>query len=61
MFERQNMFGAVSSTKIREAFLNNNMDYIVKSCPNAVINRFNKIKSILDEVYNNPKEDYAMK
>lgn len=49
-FERNNMFEAVSSTKIRNAFLNNDKEYIEKSVPNAVIKRFDEIKQILDEV-----------
>lgn len=60
LFERNNMFEAVSSTKIRNAFLNNDKEYIEKSCPNAVIKRFDEIKKIIEEVYNNPIEDYKM-
>lgn len=52
-FERKNMFQDVSSTKIRNAFLNGDKDYISKSVPNAVIREFEKIKRIIDEVYTN--------
>lgn len=52
-FERKNMFQDVSSTKIRNAFLNGDRDYISKSVPNAVIREFEKIKRIIDEVYTN--------
>ena len=60
LFERQAMFEAVSSTKIREAFLNNDKEYIEKVCPNAVVRRFNEIKEIIEEVFKNPKNDYKM-
>ncbi len=60
IFERKNMFEAVSSTKIREAFIKDDIEYIKKSCPNAVIKRYNKIKEIIDSVYDNPIEDYKI-
>ena len=60
LFERKDMFEGVSSTKIREAFLNNDKEYIEKSCPDAVLRRYDKIKGIIEGVYNNPKEDYML-
>ncbi len=60
LFERDNMFNAVSSTKIRQAFLDSDKEYIEKSCPNAVIKRFDEIKDILEKVNTNPKEDYKI-
>ena len=52
-FKRENMFEAVSSTKIRNAFLNNDKTYIEKSVPRSVIKRYDLIKNILNEVYTN--------
>lgn len=52
-FERKNMFEAVSSTKIRNAFLNNDREYIEKSVPDAVMRQYEEIKEIIDEVYTN--------
>ena len=60
LFERNNMYNAVSSTKIRQAFLDNNAEYIKSSCPMAVINRYDEIKEIIEKVNNNPKDDYSM-
>lgn len=60
IFERNSMFEAVSSTKIRNAFLNGDKEYIKKSVPKAVERRFNLIKGIIDEVYESPNEDYNM-
>ncbi len=42
-FERNNMFEAVSSTKIRNAFLDDDKEYIEKSVPNAVMKRYDEI------------------
>ena len=60
LFERKEMFEAVSSTKIREAFLEDNKEYVKISTPNSVIKRYDEIKKKLEEVYKNPKEDYKM-
>lgn len=60
LFERNNMFNAISSTKIREAFICGNKEYIEKSCPSAVIKRYDEIKEIIKKVYNNPINDYKM-
>lgn len=58
IFERNKMFEAVSSTKIRNAILNKDKEYIEKSVPNAVIKRFDTIYNVLEEVYisNNMEE-----
>ena len=60
LFERNNMFDAVSSTKIRQAFIDDDRRYIEESCPNAVLNRYDEIKRIIKEVYNNPIDDYSI-
>lgn len=59
-FERENMFEDVSSTKIRNAFLNNDKAYIEKSVPEAVLKRFEEIKKTLEKVYEEPVDDYKM-
>ena len=55
-YERKDMFEAVSSTKIRNAFLNGDRDYIRKSVPKAVFDRFEELKEIIDKVYTNGTE-----
>lgn len=60
LFERDKMFNAISSTKIREAFLQDNKEYIKKSCPDSVIKRYDEIKEILERVNRNPKDDFIM-
>jgi len=60
LFERNNMFDAVSSTKIRQAFIDEDKEYIQKSCPNAVVKRYDELRKILKKVNENPKEDYTI-
>ena len=60
IFERNKMFEAVSSTKIRQAFLDDNKEYIEKSCPNAVIKRYKELQKIIKDVSKNPKCDFSM-
>lgn len=60
LFERNKMFNAVSSTKIRQAFFDNDKEYIEKSCPEAVIKRFEEIQEIIKKVNDKPKSDYIM-
>ena len=54
-YERKEMFEDVSSTKIRNAFLNNDKEYVEKSTPNAVIKRYEEIRAIINKIYENPK------
>ena len=44
LFERSRMFQAVSSTKIREAFAHDNIEYIKPLVPNAVFRRYEEVK-----------------
>lgn len=59
-FERSNLFEGLSATKIREAFINNDIDYIKKYCPDSVVNRFDYLASYYKEVRENPKSDFSM-
>ena len=56
-FERKYMFENISSTKIRNAFLNNDKDYIEQSVPKAVYRRFEEIKRIINKVYTEAKNE----
>lgn len=60
LFERDKMFDAVSSTKIRQAFLDDNRKYVEDSCPDAVLRRYEELKQIIKEVKDNPIEDYTI-
>lgn len=59
-FERQNLFDGLSATKIRKAFETDDMDYIRKYCPKAVVDRAGLLKDIWFRVKENPKEDFSM-
>jgi len=59
-FERNNLFEGLSSTKIRQAFIDKDVEYIKKYCPVSVINRFDYLASYYNDVRNNPKEDFSM-
>lgn len=49
LFERTNMFENVSSTKIRQAFIDGNTEYIEKNVPRAVLKRYELIRRIINE------------
>ena len=59
-FERSNMFDGLSSTAIRQAFIDGNRDYIARYCPPSVSSRFEYLAEYYKDVRKNPKEDFSM-
>jgi len=59
-FERANMFEGLSATKIRNAFINRDKEYVAKYCPPSVLSRFDELASYYDRVSKNPKSDFSM-
>lgn len=59
-FERSNMFDGLSSTKIRQAFIDNNIDYIKEYCPDSVVKRFDYLASYYKDVSLKPRDDFSM-
>lgn len=59
-FERSSLFDGLSATKIRQAFIDKNIDYIHQYCPRSVVNRFDYLASYYRDVTNHPKEDFSM-
>ena len=59
-FKRSDIFDGLSATKIREAFICGNKQYINEFCPKSVINRFDYLSSYYHEVTKNPKDDFSM-
>lgn len=59
-FERSKLFEGLSSTKIRNAFIQNDKTYIKKYCPPSVVKRFDDLKSYYEFVKENPQEDFSM-
>lgn len=60
LFERSKMFDGLSATKIRNAFIENDKEYIKKFCPSIVVNQFDYLRDYYLGVVNNPKDDYEM-
>lgn len=59
-FERSKLFEGLSSTKIRDAFINDDIDYIKEYCPESVQKRFDYLKKYYENVTLNPKDDFSM-
>jgi len=59
-FERSTMFEGLSATKIRNAFINKDVEYVKRYCPESVVSRFDELASYYHEVKKNPKEDFSM-
>jgi cytidyltransferase-like protein len=59
--ERNGIFDGLSATKIRQAFGDDNKEYIEKFCPAVVVRNFYQLKSMWMDVKNSPKDDFSMK
>lgn len=59
-FERENLFEGLSSTKIRQAFIEQDREYIARYCPESVISRFEYLSSYYKDVTDHPKADFSM-
>ena len=60
-FERNNLFEGLSSTKIRDAILNKDLETLEKYTPRSVSKRIVQLHKIWKEVIDNPKSDFSMK
>lgn len=60
LFERSKLFEGLSATKLRQAFIDNNVEYVKNYCPNSVFSRFDYLASYYKEVTENPREDFSM-
>lgn len=60
LLDRSQHYGGLSATKIRDAIIKNDMEYICKYCPIAVVKRMDIIRPYYIEVSQNPKPDFAM-
>ena len=49
-FERNELFEGLSATKIREAIINNDRQYIESFCPKSVIDNLMLLQNILNEI-----------
>ena len=60
LFNRNNMFDALSATKIRQAFISGDKEYVKKYCPPSVYARFTYLASYYKNINKCPKEDFSM-
>lgn len=60
LFERSNLFDGLSATKIRQAFMNGDIEYVKQFCPESVTKRFHQLAECYKDVVDNPKEDFSM-
>lgn len=58
--ERNRMFDGLSATKIREAFVNDDKEYIMKYCPLVVTMLYDYLREYYLGVCENPEEDFEM-
>lgn len=59
-FERDSVFDGLSATKIRQAILDGNMEYLIKFLPKPVLDEFEELQKYLKFVNENPLEDFNM-
>ncbi len=59
-FERKKLFEGLSATKIREAFIRNDREYIKRYCPRPVVDRFEELSAYYREVAEHPQPDFSM-
>ena len=56
LIDRKNVFEGLSATKIRNALLNDDINYIKKYCPSSVIKRFDYLKEEYKKVVGDSNE-----
>lgn len=58
--ERSSIFEGLSATKIRQAIIDSDMEYLERFLPKCVIEELDEIRPFLIEVNENPKLDFSM-
>lgn len=58
--ERSGILNGLSATKIREAILKGDKEYVRQYCPPVMVREFDDLQYVLQKVYENPREDYSM-
>ena len=61
LLDRSSVFEGLSATKIRQAIVDNNKEYLEMYLPRCVIDDLDEIRTYYLSVLNCPKEDFAMK
>lgn len=60
LLNRKSLFEGLSATKIRQAMVDNNKEYLEMYLPNCVINDLDEIRNYYLNVLDCPKEDFSM-
>lgn len=61
LFDRASTYEGLSATKIREAIINRDMEYLERFCPPVILRNLDYISTYYTGVLENPKEDFSMK
>lgn len=59
-FQRDNLFDGLSATKIRQAFIEGDIDYVTQYCPPSVTRRFAELSAAYKDVVQDPVADFSM-
>lgn len=59
-FQRDNLFDGLSATKIRQAFIEGDIDYVTQYCPPSVTRRFAELSAAYKDVIQDPVADFSM-
>ncbi len=60
LFNRAQVYEGLSATRIREAIINKNTDYLNKYCPKAILRRLDYLSEYYKKVIDNPENDFSM-
>jgi len=61
LHERSSVYDGLSATRIREAILTNDTDYLNRFCPPAILAHLEYIRGLYQQVVKHPKDDFVMK
>lgn len=59
-FQRDTLFDGLSATKIRQAFIEGDIDYVTQYCPPSVTRRFTELSAAYKDVVQDPVADFSM-
>lgn len=60
LFDRSKQYDGLSATKVRQAIIDKDMDYLREFCPQSVINQVDYISRYYRQVLESPDNDFSM-
>lgn len=60
LFNRSKVYEGLSATKIRQAIIDKDTEYLNQYCPKAILNRLDYISDYYTGVIDNPESDFSM-